>query len=200
MGRATAFALAGHGACWTWRLLDMALAGHGACWTWRLLDMALAGHGAADMKNAAGAIRGGHHAFRTDANDTIDLGFGGFSYRSRPKPPTRHSAPAMPTPRSTRCVSRCRARTAPAAPVVRAGRRNAASTSTGVCRSRPAPRRPSASPAPSSCAAVADERRGERPALRRLLLRRDELAIDQALGDLDCVEGGALAQVVGHHP
>src|SRR6267378_8125791 len=37
-------------------------------------------------------------------------------------------------------------------------------------------------------------------ALRRLLLGLDQLAVDQALGDLDGVERGALAQVVGDDP
>ena len=35
---------------------------------------------------------------------------------------------------------------------------------------------------------------------RRLLLRRNELAVDQSLGDLDGVERGALAQVLGDDP
>src|SRR5881397_2047704 len=35
---------------------------------------------------------------------------------------------------------------------------------------------------------------------RRLLLRLNELAADQALGDLDRIEGGALAQVIGNDP
>src|SRR5262249_38171039 len=37
-------------------------------------------------------------------------------------------------------------------------------------------------------------------ALRRLLLRLNELAADQAFGDLDRVERGALAQIVGNDP
>src|SRR6185312_16933265 len=36
--------------------------------------------------------------------------------------------------------------------------------------------------------------------LRRLFLGLDQLAVDQRLGDLDGVERGALAQIVGHHP
>src|SRR5215510_10923131 len=36
--------------------------------------------------------------------------------------------------------------------------------------------------------------------LRRLALGLDQLAVDQALGDLNRVERGALAQVVGDHP
>jgi hypothetical protein len=37
-------------------------------------------------------------------------------------------------------------------------------------------------------------------ALRRLLLCRDQLAVDQAFGDLDGVQRCALAQVVGNDP
>src|SRR5271154_1841108 len=36
--------------------------------------------------------------------------------------------------------------------------------------------------------------------LRRLLLRGDQLAVDQAFGDLDGVERRALAQIVGDDP
>src|SRR5215208_926932 len=35
---------------------------------------------------------------------------------------------------------------------------------------------------------------------RRLLLRRNKFAVDQALGDLDGIERRALAQVVGNDP
>src|SRR6478752_1597685 len=38
------------------------------------------------------------------------------------------------------------------------------------------------------------------PVLRRLLLRADQLAVDQHFRDLDRVERSALAQVVGHAP
>src|SRR5436305_1154339 len=37
-------------------------------------------------------------------------------------------------------------------------------------------------------------------ASRRLLLRADQLAVDQAFGDLDRVQRGALAQIVGDAP
>ena len=36
--------------------------------------------------------------------------------------------------------------------------------------------------------------------LSRLALRLDELAVDQNLGDLHCVQRGALAEVVADHP
>src|ERR1700726_1538303 len=35
---------------------------------------------------------------------------------------------------------------------------------------------------------------------RRLLLRADQLAFDQVLGNLNCIEGRALTQVVGYAP
>src|SRR5262245_55326239 len=35
---------------------------------------------------------------------------------------------------------------------------------------------------------------------RRLALRLDELAVDEDFGDLNRVEGGALAEIVGDHP
>ena len=36
--------------------------------------------------------------------------------------------------------------------------------------------------------------------LRRLLLRGDQIALEQAFGDLNGVERRALAQIVGNHP
>src|SRR3974390_37130 len=39
-----------------------------------------------------------------------------------------------------------------------------------------------------------------RDELRRLPLRRDKLAVDQAFGDLNCVERRALAQIVRYDP
>src|SRR3954466_12450856 len=49
---------------------------------------------------------------------------------------------------------------------------------------------------------VGTARRAPLPTLRsrRLFLRADQLAVDQAFGDLDRVQRGALAQVVGDAP